>query len=118
MALLANHAGSALPPDALDVMNRTASRARLGLELTASSGWAARVHSPGIAGGLGALIVVVADAMAAGTWSRLKVCANDTCRWAFYDESRARTGRWCSMKGCGNRAKQQAWRARHGDPRR
>lgn len=35
-------------------------------------------------------------------WARLKVCARDTCRWAFYDASRNRSGRWCSMAGCGN----------------
>jgi predicted RNA-binding Zn ribbon-like protein len=35
-------------------------------------------------------------------WARLKVCARDSCRWAFYDASRNRSGRWCSMAGCGN----------------
>lgn len=35
-------------------------------------------------------------------WARLKVCARDSCRWAFFDASRNRSGRWCSMAGCGN----------------
>jgi predicted RNA-binding Zn ribbon-like protein len=35
-------------------------------------------------------------------WRRLKVCARDSCRWAFFDASRNRSGRWCSMAGCGN----------------
>ncbi|SOE02266.1 CGNR zinc finger domain-containing protein [Blastococcus haudaquaticus] len=39
------------------------------------------------------------------TWTRLKVCARDTCRWAFYDASRNQTRRWCSMAGCGNHVK-------------
>jgi len=26
-----------------------------------------------------------------GTWSRFKVCGNDTCRWAFYDRSKNRS---------------------------
>ncbi|PYG01092.1 Conserved protein containing a Zn-ribbon-like motif, possibly RNA-binding [Georgenia satyanarayanai] len=40
-----------------------------------------------------------------GTWPRLKVCARDTCRWAFYDASRNQARRWCSMAGCGNHVK-------------
>jgi predicted RNA-binding Zn ribbon-like protein len=39
------------------------------------------------------------------TWHRLKVCARDSCRWAFYDASRNQTRRWCSMAGCGNHIK-------------
>ena len=38
-----------------------------------------------------------------GTWGRLKACAEDGCRWAFYDASRNQSGRWCSMAVCGNR---------------
>jgi len=59
------------------------------------------------------VLAIVTAAMTDGTWRRLKICANDRCQWAFYDESRARTGKWCSMQICGNRAKQQAWRTRH-----
>jgi predicted RNA-binding Zn ribbon-like protein len=48
-------------------------------------------------------------------WARLKVCARDSCRWAFYDASRNRSGRWCSMAGCGNIVKmQRAYRTRTG----
>jgi predicted RNA-binding Zn ribbon-like protein len=53
--------------------------------------------------------------MAADTWRRLKVCASDRCRRAFYDRSRARSGKWCSMRACGNRAKQRAWRGRQAE---
>ena len=54
-------------------------------------------------------------AMADGSWDRLKACGNEACRWGFYDTSRARTARWCSMQICGNRKKQQAWRERARD---
>lgn len=50
---------------------------------------------------------------ATGEWSRVKTCALDSCRWVFFDESRNRSGRWCSMQGCGNKAKTAAYRARH-----
>ncbi len=43
---------------------------------------------------------------------RIRICANDTCRWIFYDESRAGRRRWCDMATCGNRAKAQRHRAR------
>ena len=46
-------------------------------------------------------------------WVRLKVCARDSCRWAFFDSSRNRSGRWCSMAGCGNIVKmRRAYRTR------
>jgi predicted RNA-binding Zn ribbon-like protein len=50
---------------------------------------------------------------ATGEWSRLKTCARESCRWVFFDASRNRSGRWCSMQGCGNKAKTAAYRARH-----
>ena len=33
--------------------------------------------------------------------------------WAFYDHSRNRSGTWCEMGKCGNRAKARRWRERH-----
>ena len=58
------------------------------------------------------LIGVVLRAQIDGTWVRLKICAADTCRWAFYDSSKNRGGHWCSMELCGNRVKNRAYRAR------
>jgi predicted RNA-binding Zn ribbon-like protein len=49
---------------------------------------------------------------ATGQWSRVKTCARDSCRWVFFDHSRNRSGRWCSMRVCGNREKTAAYRAR------
>ncbi len=63
------------------------------------------VPGAGIAGALGGLLAITAQAMADGSWSRLKVCPGHHCGWAFYDTSRNRTGRWCSMSVCGGRAK-------------
>lgn len=59
------------------------------------------------------LLAAVYEAMARGTWPRLKVCRNDTCRWAFYDSSRNRSGTWCTMAICGNRTKGRTFRRRH-----
>jgi predicted RNA-binding Zn ribbon-like protein len=67
----------------------------------------------GVAGFVGDLVARAVMASADGTWIRLKVCRNDVCRVAFYDDSRSRTGRYCSARGCANRARQRAFRARH-----
>jgi predicted RNA-binding Zn ribbon-like protein len=68
--------------------------------------------APGVAGALATLAGIVAEAVAAGTWSRFKACRRDVCGWAFYDRSRNRSARWCDMAVCGNRAKTKAYRAR------
>ena len=43
---------------------------------------------------------------------RLRVCANDGCRWVFVDRSPAGRRRWCDMRTCGNQAKAARHRAR------
>ncbi len=61
------------------------------------------------------LVSIVARAMLVGSWARLKACPGEHCGWAFYDHSRNRTGRWCSMSICGGRAKSKAhYRRRRG----
>ena len=62
--------------------------------------------------GLLALLLVVRDAQADGTWLRLKACHNDECQWAFYDRSHSRRGTWCDMAVCGNRIKNRNLRER------
>jgi predicted RNA-binding Zn ribbon-like protein len=47
-----------------------------------------------------------------GHEDRIRICASDTCRWLFYDESRSGRRRWCDMATCGNRAKARRHRAR------
>jgi len=58
------------------------------------------------------LLAGIAHAEAEGTWRRLKVCADDTCAFAFYDESRNGSRAWCSMQTCGNRNKARRYRRR------
>lgn len=66
----------------------------------------------GAQAGLARIAAAVVDASAAGQWTRLKVCQDDTCRWAFLDTSKNRSRAWCSMRVCGNRTKTRAYRAR------
>lgn len=60
------------------------------------------------------LVGIVYTAMADGSWTRLKACRRDVCRWLFYDRSRNRSAVWCQMSVCGNRTKTRAYRARRG----
>lgn len=62
---------------------------------------------------LGALVATAVGLAYEGRWDRLKLCGMESCRYVFYDESRNRSGRWCSMAVCGNRAKTRAFRERH-----
>ncbi len=43
---------------------------------------------------------------------RLRVCAGADCGRVFLDRSRGKRRRWCSMQGCGNRAKVASFRRR------
>ncbi|MEV7284126.1 CGNR zinc finger domain-containing protein [Streptomyces sp. NPDC093252] len=61
---------------------------------------------------LSRVAVAVAEAVAAGTWLRLKACELPDCHWAYYDRSPAGRGRWCSMQVCGARAKMRRYRAK------
>jgi len=68
-------------------------------------------------GGLDWLLAAVArsgaEIVAEGARARLRVCANPGCGMFFYDNSRTRRRRWCSMAVCGNRSKVAAFARNH-----
>ncbi|WP_172899344.1 CGNR zinc finger domain-containing protein [Micromonospora echinaurantiaca] len=109
--LRANHTDTPAPESAVQVLDQAARK--LSILFTRSGGWTIGSAGTGVDFLVGELVTIVIGAMNDGTWRRLKACANDTCEWAFYDRSRARSGKWCSMGSCGNRAKQQTWRHKH-----
>jgi predicted RNA-binding Zn ribbon-like protein len=99
---------------ALDRVNRTL-RARAATELVAGEdgiGIGHRHVGDPIDDALARVTEPLVQELASGNPDRLRVCANDMCRWVFYDESRAGHRRWCSMASCGNRAKAARHRAR------
>jgi predicted RNA-binding Zn ribbon-like protein len=63
------------------------------------------------------LLAEVIWAEAEGKWERLKACRNEGCRWAFYDASKNRSGRWCNMDVCGARHKMRTYRERKSEAR-
>lgn len=113
-ALLYANNGGELDPEAPSVLDATANR--VGLQLRFDADGANLLPSAkGVGGAHGHLLAIVAEAMRAGTWARLKACRDEDCRWAFFDESKNHSRAWCSMAVCGNRAKARAFRERHTD---
>lgn len=111
-AILRVNDGHPVETRAVEIVNRVAGELPLQLRFS-SDGEPGLGPSPdGVRGALAALLAAIALAKARGTWSRLKVCSSDACQWAFYDRSKNRSGRWCSMRVCGNRTKTRAYRAR------
>lgn len=68
-------------------------------------------EGPGVDGALGRLLAIAFASTVKGTWTRFKVCSNDSCRWAFYDLSKNRSGRFCGT-ACGNAVNARAYRRR------
>ncbi len=62
---------------------------------------------------LAAIARSAAELVAEGPSARLRVCSNPSCGLFFYDNSRTRRRRWCSMSRCGNRNKVAAFSRRH-----
>ena len=50
----------------------------------------------GVRGAVGRILAEVSAAMADGTWSRMKACRAEDCRWAFLDTAKNRSRAWCS----------------------
>jgi predicted RNA-binding Zn ribbon-like protein len=98
---------------ALEILARAAARARLTVVFERGSPPALEPRAGGIDSLCGRLVSVAVGAMLDGSWGRLKACLN--CRWAFFDESKNRSARWCSMQLCGNRLKTRAYRRRKRD---
>jgi predicted RNA-binding Zn ribbon-like protein len=88
----------------IDLRVQFGSDGRLSLESTPDGGQVERV--------VGRLLAEAVRAEAEGRWGRLKACFNEECRWAFYDASKNRSGRWCTMQVCGARHKMRAYRER------
>ena len=100
-------------PQALESVNRAGRMTPLRLAVD-ENGWT-RFASTGLSSvdrAIGEVLAALHDAVTAGLWSRLRVCRDPSCGWVFFDQSRNRSGLWCDMAVCGNRAKARNFRAR------
>jgi predicted RNA-binding Zn ribbon-like protein len=112
--VLATHSGAPLSKASLGQLNRAGKRAEIRAHWDDVGSASFEPHDAGAYGALGRIFAAVVAAQADGTWDRLKVCRAEDCRYAFYDHSKNRSGRWCTMRVCGNRAKTRTFRERHG----
>ncbi len=65
------------------------------------------------------IVASFADLLSNYDLRRIKICANVHCRSIFYDESKSRTRRFCSIDKCANLVKVRRFRARHrNDPKK
>jgi predicted RNA-binding Zn ribbon-like protein len=115
-SLLAANDGAALDWNAMATINRAASAAQLTAGLDERAQVQFDVNGRDVDAALGRIVAVAFSALADGGWSRLKVRRN--CNWAFYDYSRNRSAKWCSMAICGNRLKSRKYRQRKSEARR
>jgi predicted RNA-binding Zn ribbon-like protein len=108
-ALAFANGGHGLDQQAVDAM-RTASRgAATEIRIEPYGPRFVAGAANGLDAAIGALFAITARAMIDGSWYRLKACPGRHCGWAFYDHSRNQSGRWCSMKVCGDREKSRAY---------
>jgi predicted RNA-binding Zn ribbon-like protein len=104
------------PPDAgaLREVNR-ALRAPYMIELVPAADGVSLDHrheGDPISGALARLAEAVARELTQGDPRRMRICANEECRWVFRDNSPAARRKWCDMSSCGNRAKAARHRER------
>jgi predicted RNA-binding Zn ribbon-like protein len=107
-SVLAGHAGHRADPAAVEALDRAMTRIPVRLAFSEDGGYhLVPTGGSALDRALAQLVDAIRQCGEDHTWARLKVCARDTCRWAFYDASRNQARRWCSMAGCGNHVKMQ-----------
>jgi predicted RNA-binding Zn ribbon-like protein len=109
--LVEANSGRRVSPEAIEILNRASATAHVGRVFSITP----TPPTPGgttLADLLGQIFLIVIRAKISGEWMRLKTCRSDVCRWAYYDDSRNRTGQWCAMSICGSQQKMRRYRAR------
>ncbi|MCI0345282.1 MAG: ABATE domain-containing protein [Chloroflexi bacterium] len=101
-------------PDAVAILNKVlGSRIVPMLEVTPEGVRTGHRHlGDAVDSALALLVEPVVRELAGGRPERFRVCANEDCRWTFFDSSPTGRRRWCDMRTCGNRAKVARHRAR------
>lgn len=104
-AATAHHAPS---PDDLDQVNRWLPSGRISLAAQdARYVWEKLDAKPEPGLLLRRLAQGAGELLVSGQVQRVGCCAGPGCGWLYLDTSPNRQRRWCSMQGCGNRAKAQ-----------
>jgi predicted RNA-binding Zn ribbon-like protein len=94
---------------ARETLNSVAALPAARPQLTASGGL---VREGGAKDLLAAVARGAVELFGSAERERIRQCEGDGCALVFLDLSRSGRRRWCSMAGCGNRAKARAFRGR------
>jgi len=101
-----------VPESAVGAINEVLRRGPVYGQLTpVGRGFARKVHRD-VRDPVDLLVPIAEDAtdlLCKGDLGRVRKCGSSSCILFFYDTSRNRTRRWCSMDLCGNRAKVSAY---------
>lgn len=107
---LGAHVGDAPDPELLAGADRVL--ARHPVLVTARGTLTPGPGLPPERGPLAVLALAWSELVTTGDAARLKRCAEHSCAWAFWDVSKNRSRRWCSMRVCGNRNKARSYASR------
>lgn len=108
---LLEHAGHDRNPSAAEVLSDIAGKAPL-VVYVLSSQPTLLPAGDGVSSVIGRLMAAYYAATVDGQWQRLKACQKDTCQWAYYDQSKNGSRKWCTSTGCGNVMAARAYRSR------
>lgn len=101
---------------ALEALNGLLGEYALSLELMPSDSGYVRRHASGeseLADPWRRLLWLIAGFLTSHEFAKVSRCAGESCGWFFIDRTPTRRRRWCSMQGCGNRAKAHTHYRRH-----
>ena len=104
----ARAAGRPAPRSDLARLNSTLGEALAELRVApgkAGYRWAWEAPADPCAATLRPIARSAAELLVSPDLARVRECHGAGCTWLFLDSSRNRSRRWCSMEGCGNRAK-------------
>jgi predicted RNA-binding Zn ribbon-like protein len=105
---LATLAGESPTPDDLALFNAARAQALAHSEIaTADKGfaWHWKANEEDLGWMLWPITLSAADVLLSPDLQQMKECPGTGCGWLFLDTSKNHTRRWCTMEGCGNRAK-------------
>jgi predicted RNA-binding Zn ribbon-like protein len=94
--------------DDLALFNATRAHALAQSEIAAADQgfvWRWKVGKDALDWMLWPITLSAADVLLSPDLRQLKECPGPDCGWLFLDTSKNHTRRWCTMEGCGNRAK-------------
>jgi predicted RNA-binding Zn ribbon-like protein len=97
---------------AWDAVNEIAAGVPTVVRFVSDDESAVRPAGVGVDAIVGGLIADLDRAVSSGSWRRVRLCAYEPCKSAFYDATKSRTQRWHSYEVCGNRANVASYRRR------